>query len=172
MKQLIIITLLLLLGLDAEAQEKSEQIALVYTRNDVISSLSGNAASNMGSIQYTIGQAIAGEIAGGGYRLEQGFQNPYLQFTTVQTKDQVFGSVAVYPNPAKDFCLVSFSEPSSSALKILLYDAFGRMIQEISVSPNAKNAVLGLEGVPRGLLLIEVQTAAGKSKSIRRVLKR
>jgi hypothetical protein len=129
MKSLLIISLLSLSGLSAEAQFSPFIIASSGTQTSVGSH----------QISYTVGE-LCSVFTGsaGGFTLTHGFQQPEnLNLLTVPKLLTVTG-FSVYPNPAQEYVEIACTLQSASEVLISLYNMDGSLVCNLSEGQAAK----------------------------------
>jgi len=91
-----------------------------------ISSGGGTVTSGSTKIIYTVGEIIAKENTQGTVHISEGFINPNMFASTGIKESAKLQNVKLYPNPAKDFVNVKFSEICNN--QIILCNVYGKQL--------------------------------------------
>jgi hypothetical protein len=80
---------------------------------------------------------------------------------TVGTDAPAPGFARLFPNPASDWLRLEWAEPLSDEATLRLWDATGRLLRQMPVPAGQQFLELRLDGLPYGLLSLELHTAQG-----------
>lgn len=78
-------------------------------------------------------------------------------------------SLNIYPNPSQDDLNVSFETTNKGDFEATLYDLYGKVVSQQSVSPNTNNAI-STKNLNAGTYIFRLSN--GEKQSIRKVIKR
>ena len=94
----------------------------------------------------------------------EGFSLEYYAIDAVEDYNGI-EDLTVYPNPATDYVNVEFSIPQSEKVTFQLLDLTGKMLKQSSLDGvvGANQYRFGVQGVAKGMYLLEVVTASGKT---------
>ena len=94
----------------------------------------------------------------------EGFSLEYYAIDAVEDYNGI-EDLTVYPNPATDYVNVEFSIPQSEKVTFQLLDLTGKMLKQSSLDGvvGANQYRFGIQGVAKGMYLLEVVTASGKT---------
>jgi len=95
-----------------------------------ISVSGGDASGDGGSVSYTIGQIVYTTNVGSNGSVGQGVQQPFeiSVVSAVEEAKDIFLQFSAYPNPAKDFLILTIGGENSSQYKAYLYDINGKIL--------------------------------------------
>ena len=95
----------------------------------------GNISGSEGMVSYSIGQAFYHCQSSESGKLVQGIQQPYEIFAITGMEEyanlDLFASL--YPNPAKDYLILSFEGNSPGNYVVELYDMKGKKIKMLNL---------------------------------------
>lgn len=86
----------------------------------------GRFANGATIIEYNIGEAVIGTVSNGGTILTQGFEQPWVEITTLVPASAPGDVIDVYPNPARHYLNIRQEGGSRNAYSML--DARGREV--------------------------------------------
>lgn len=94
----------------------------------------------------------------------EGFKMDFYAIASVEDYNGI-EELIVYPNPATDRLTVEFSLPQAEKIDIRLTDLAGKVLRQNAVDgiDGANQTRISLDGVAKGLYLLEVATPSGKS---------
>ncbi len=134
----------------------------------------GNTFEKVGTVQWFSGQngySFADDVATLDgtilYRLKMVDQNRVFKYSNIiAVKLPDFnGQVAVYPNPATDIIRLSFRKPATGYLLVNIYDASGRNISSVTLSPGLSNYSINVSNLPGGNYMLRVSGAVASTYS-------
>lgn len=121
------------------------------TYAQTVVSASGNDASGTGgTLSYTIGQTDYRQSNGNGFILTEGVQQPYELFVTGAEQVLAATGIRIYPNPAMEEVR---AESAGTVFGYRLYDANGKLLQEMMVMSNSHS--IDLQHYGAGLYHLE-----------------
>lgn len=94
----------------------------------------------------------------------EGFTMEYYALSSVEDYNGL-EDLTVYPNPATDYVTVDFSLAQSGSLNVQLLDMTGKVLRQrgFECQQGANQLRFDIDGVAKGLYLLEVNTPNGKS---------
>ncbi|MFZ4476965.1 MAG: T9SS type A sorting domain-containing protein [Saprospiraceae bacterium] len=123
--------------------------------------LAGNSlqTASGATLDFTVGEVIATEVNKGAASLSQGFQQVFVEKTTLDASE--LGTVSnahleVFPNPARDFLQINTDTP----LQTTLFDLSGRQVLQQTDIENS--AQLNISAIPAGTYVLRSITLEGK----------
>lgn len=123
----------------------------------VVGSAGTSLTASGTSIEYTIGEVATTTLTGGNTSLTQGFHQPELRFTSIETFDDDF-SFQLFPNPTEQFVNITCNKKENMQVRIM--DASGKAIQ---LSPIFQEQItLDLQGLSAGMYVCIITDKAGK----------
>ena len=149
-----------------------EVTVVVNTAPDISLTLSGGVLYASGASSYTWwqdGEEIPG-ITGNTYApAESGIYwatssglngcvgtSETIEVLVSQISDTASAPFHVYPNPAKDFCTLTFYQPSVDR-RISVRDLTGRILMQLPVPTGSSHAMIPLEHLPAQYLMVVVE---------------
>jgi hypothetical protein len=98
-------------------------------QNDVLVSVGGFSSAGNLQMEFSLGEPVTETFEGTNMTLTQGFLQPILTVTSVESTDMLLG-IKVFPNPVK--AELSIDIPSENASKLLfnLFDMNGKLLQK------------------------------------------
>lgn len=127
---------------------------------EVISTAGDVSEAGGYSLSWTLGETISGTATGTGHILTQGFQQPWMTVTSIETPDET--PLLVYPNPVDQWLTI---EGSLSGSTILLYDMSGKQVISEAGTDNQVNLLCS--DLPPGTYLLSVILQNGATKTFR-----
>lgn len=97
----------------------------------------GVATGAGGSVTYTIGETNFITATGGGGQVAQGLQHPYI-ITSIESNN-LNVNVSLFPNPTKEYVVLSVEGNSVENMSYQLYDIDGRLLAEKKLESNQTN---------------------------------
>lgn len=94
-------------------------------------SAGGNASDNMGSVNFSVGQAFYNTASAISGSVAEGAQQPY-EISVLSVADEAESmSISIYPNPATDYLYLALDSEAFSAsdISFRLFDSNGRIVQ-------------------------------------------
>lgn len=142
MKTLFLIIInLLILGFSSKSQ--SLQPTIVTTSGAYFSN------DDFGNLHWTLGEP-ASETFENQINLTQGFQQYYLQITSVFEAEALPFSVEVFPNPTTE--ILNIKNKESNEFRAVLSDATGRQIKSLKIIGESEQLDLG--ELPEGMYFL------------------
>ena len=94
----------------------------------------------------------------------EGFALEYYAIASVEDYNGI-EELSVYPNPATDYVNVEFSIPQAETITFQLMDLTGKILKQMTMDGivGANQFQFDIQGVSKGLYLMEIATANGKS---------
>ncbi|MCZ2249019.1 MAG: T9SS type A sorting domain-containing protein [Bacteroidia bacterium] len=96
----------------------------------VVSSAGGAGSSAMGSLEWTVGEAVINTATDGNFTLTQGFHQPLLVIPTDVQSIEANAAYSVFPNPTADYVRVKFNTDKNQSCNYKLFDIEGKIIRE------------------------------------------
>lgn len=93
----------------------------------VVSTTGNTIVGTSYSLSYTVGEVVTTTITGGGYILNQGFQQPSYIITSVEDNLPA-ALLSAYPNPTKGLITLEMNDYQGKSLSFILYDFKGQEI--------------------------------------------
>lgn len=95
----------------------------------VIAASGGEVKSSNYSVTYTVGEVATQTFTGGGFIINQGFQQPTYIVTSI-ADNSLLMDVKIFPNPTTGILHTEIAQSSDARLMIRLYDIKGQLIME------------------------------------------
>jgi len=112
-------------------------------------------------VNQSIGQSsVIGTFDKNGYTIRQGFQQPFLSARIVQPLPENNLKATIYPNPFRQSINVSFDDPITKDLFVIISDIMGRIIFSQKL-PASQLINLPLDYIPNGIYVLKI-TAENK----------
>jgi len=110
-------------------------ICIVCNAQQAVSVSGGNTVGTGGTVSYTIGQLAYTNLSGTSGSVTEGVQQPFeiSLYTDLQDAGDLGFECSAYPNPATDQVNVKIENYTSRKLYIRLYDANGKLLQNMKV---------------------------------------
>lgn len=142
MKQIGILAVVLLLQLSATAQQ-GFVMSGSHTQNS-----NGSASSSMGQICQNTDSNASGTF-------QEGLQHPY-EYANVVSVEELFSATefSVFPNPARDFLLITHEGQDHSPVQLRLFDTAGKLIREDTITSNQHT--LSLQNLRPGIYYLRL----------------
>jgi len=93
----------------------------------VVGSTGGTIVGTSYSLSYTVGEVATQTITGGGYILNQGFQQPSYTITSIE-ENLPTTTLTAFPNPTNGLISVEMKDYQGKSLSLILYDFKGQEI--------------------------------------------
>ena len=122
----------------------------------VIGATGGDIVGTSYTLSFTTGEVAIQTFTGGGYILNQGFQQPTYTITSIEDNAPL-SELSVFPNPTTGLITIEMKEYKGSALSFILYDLKGQEVfrKESSVGSYIKFD-LDLAALSQGVYLLRV----------------
>ena len=91
-----------------------------------IGTAGGRYENGSAIIEYNIGEAVIGTVSNNGTTLTQGFEQPWVEISTLVAASEPGEEVLIYPNPARHF--LNIKQESGLARSYAMVDARGREV--------------------------------------------
>lgn len=93
-------------------------------------------------------------------------QGDNVQFTGIEPQPAPYLPYTLYPNPAADYCTLSWISPAYQPQQISLYDSAGKMVQHLLPTlTHSQQLPLDLRLLPHGIYTLQIQTQQGLQTS-------
>ncbi|SDD03401.1 T9SS type A sorting domain-containing protein [Williamwhitmania taraxaci] len=142
-------------------------LSLSTSGQQVVSTTGGSIVGASYTVTYTVGEVANTTLSGGGYILNQGFQQPSYTITSIE--DNLPSAVlAVYPNPTNGIINVEMNDFLGKSLSYILYDFKGQEILRHSGQPGPiVKFEIDLSNFSEGIYLLKVLSDDRSIKVIR-----
>jgi hypothetical protein len=145
MKTLILFIPLLLSGMVIHGQSQTQQ---------VIATSGGNDKNSDISIAWTIGEPVIATLSTGTAVLTQGFHQPDLEVTVIQSLDGLPYTVEAYPNPTDELLLIQLKNAEARDFQYHLFDMNGKILEQNSLESDI--TAVNMQNYPAGVYLLKV----------------
>ena len=128
-------------------------VFLCQARSQQVISSTGSFDNGVSkSVSWTIGEIAVETLQSDQIVLTQGFQQPSISVTKVETDKKPNFKLKLYPNPTnKDFIIETFDTPEVN-LNAYLYSTKGEMIKHFELE--SKITKLDLEDITSGIYIV------------------
>ncbi|MBL0683538.1 T9SS type A sorting domain-containing protein [Aquimarina mytili] len=121
------------------------------------------------SISQSIGQSsVIGTYSKNGYTLRQGFQQPFISAKIITTPNESSLNAILYPNPFQQSINISFDQPITNQIDIVLFDIMGRTIRSQKKSAT-QLLTISLDDISKGAYFLSV--SSGNKKFTAKLIK-
>lgn len=128
----------------------------------------GDAASDGGSVSFSVGQVVFGANAGTNGSVTQGVQQPY-EISVLSVAEQAENiNLSVYPNPSTDYLYLTTSDEISN-LSYQLFDMNGRLLKSGKIVENQTN--INMQGLVSATYFVKVNQGNKTVKSFKIIKK-
>ncbi len=125
----------------------------------VVSTTGGSIVGSSYSLTYTVGEVVTTTITGGGYILNQGFQQPSYTITSVED-NLPSALLSAYPNPTNGIINLEMNDYQGKSLSFILYDFKGQEILRSNGLPGpVVKFEVDLSPFSQGIYLLKVLSA-------------
>lgn len=142
--------LLFCFGLTCFLQAQSIAPSVIAAQGQVFSS-PGHRLS------FTTGEPVTASLASGGNVLTQGFHQPNLVVTALETQLPDPIEVSYWPNPTRDLLHVQISENGQEPQVLELFDLRGKFLQRQNVHPG-ETVKIDLTAYTAGIYFLRVSS--------------
>ncbi len=168
MRLLMTALLLVVCGLQIQAQSTQTTKKVVASSNEVVTANAGTLEADGLRLSFTAGELIVGSgLESSSVSLSQGFQPP-ATITSTSVSQPIEGvQLSVYPNPAMDFIQVDFVklERKDAAFALELHNLKGQKLISQNIAPGTASSQLDLEGLSNGQYLLTVLDLSAERKT-------
>jgi hypothetical protein len=140
--------------------EKTPVLYTIIRSTMGVSGLSKTILTSKGSyiVSQSIGQSsVIGTFNNNGYTVSQGFQQPFISARIVQPPTENNLKVTLYPNPFRRSINISFDDPITNDIFVILSDMMGRIIFSQKF-PASQLIYMPLAYIPDGIYIIKINT--------------
>jgi hypothetical protein len=125
-----------------------------------------HAVSAAGSLSWTLGDVATETYTAGNNMITQGFHQPELTLTSIETKVEGI-EVNIYPNPTAGSLNIVFTSTQSRKVEMQLFDMNGRLVSNRteSLQKGNQNMLLDLAPLAAAQYLLKVTDANSKKQS-------
>ena len=128
----------------------------------------GDAASDGGSVSFSVGQVVFGANAGTNGSVTEGVQQPY-EISVLSVAEQAENiNLSVYPNPSTDYLYLTTSDEISD-LSYQLFDMNGKLLKSEKVIANQTN--IDMQGLVSATYFVKVNQGNKTVKSFKIIKK-
>ncbi|OFY86388.1 MAG: hypothetical protein A3F72_11350 [Bacteroidetes bacterium RIFCSPLOWO2_12_FULL_35_15] len=131
------------------------------TSPSIISSSGTNFSNGTSQLDFTLGETTTSTVTDGTTILSQGFHQPNLLITSINSETNY--NITVFPNPATDVLQVQFDK-LNQFVTIELYSGEGKLLRSQQVSTGI-NYQLNMSSYASGTYLLTVKDEASKMKT-------
>jgi hypothetical protein len=89
------------------------------------------------------------------------YDHPFFYGVIGKEEDQALQGTEIWPNPANDYIRVGWSQPLTENTKASIYDAHGRMCDEIEIPAGRSSASMPASKLANGLYFLHIQNKSG-----------
>ena len=133
-----------------------------------VNAAGGDAASDGGSVSFSVGQVVFGANAGTNGSVTEGVQQPY-EISVLSVVEQAENiSLSVYPNPSTDYLYLTSSDEISN-LSYQLFDMNGKLLQSEKIVGNQTN--INMQGLVSATYFVKVSQGNKTVKSFKIIKK-
>jgi hypothetical protein len=142
-------------------------ICIIGSAQQALSAAGGSASGTGGTVSYTIGQVAYTNLTGTSGTITEGVQQPFeiLVYTSLQDANDFAFECSAYPNPATDQVIVKIENYDMEKLHIRLYDANGKLVQNMKVVTN--ETIILLTSLPSGSYLLKILNSQNAIRSFK-----
>ena len=133
-----------------------------------VNAAGGDAASDGGSVSFSVGQVVFGANAGTNGSVTEGVQQPY-EISVLSVAEQTENiSLSAYPNPSTDYLYLTTSDEISN-LSYQLFDMNGRLLKSEKIIGNQTN--INMQGLVSATYFVKVNQGNKTVKSFKIIKK-
>ena len=133
-----------------------------------VNAAGGDAASDGGSVSFSVGQVVFGANAGTNGSVTEGVQQPY-EISVLSVAEQTENiSLSAYPNPSTDYLYLTTSDEISN-LSYQLFDMNGRLLKSEKIIGNQTN--INMQGLVLATYFVKVNQGNKTVKSFKIIKK-
>ncbi len=128
----------------------------------VLASAGGTAVGSSGSIEWTFGEFVIGDLNSDNFLVTQGFHQTFLSSGHLAGQNDITlpnSSISIYPNPTVDMVNITMDESDNKPKQIELIDAIGRRI--LLLREAGSQAKISLRTSPQGIYYLRIINASG-----------
>ncbi|HQP03251.1 MAG TPA: T9SS type A sorting domain-containing protein [Bacteroidales bacterium] len=140
---------------------------LLYSQ-EVISNAGGSAENQSIIVSYTIGEPIVETFNSDDFIVTQGFNQPIITITAIETPQCPGFSIQIFPNPTSTTLDVLVESESDEPLMYSFFDASGKILFE--KENQNKHVSFDVKHLPHGTYVLKV-VYKGKYVSTFKVIK-
>ncbi|MDB5242070.1 MAG: hypothetical protein JWP57_2695 [Spirosoma sp.] len=129
----------------------------------VLAAGGGSARTATMSLDWTLGEAVAGTGRTDGQLYTQGFHQPLLQISELQNLTSLDAEYrfTVVPNPVVAWLGVTISTPEPMPLYLTMADLTGRRYNLPVIPPNTSSTQIDMTAYPAGTYLLRIARDGG-----------
>lgn len=146
-------------------RKKSLLFLLVYGANFLVAQdlkpeiLASAGTSNQGNtikIDWTLGDLAISRISNSGNQITQGFHQPTLTSTRINSLIEEIGNVKIFPNPASDWLQMDLAFDKTRSVQFFLYNQEGKMLTTGKKEGRNLQFLLQLESFSAGSYFLKI----------------
>jgi hypothetical protein len=114
-------------------------VVLTIQAQDAISASGGEATGIGGTVSYSVGQLVNNMNIGSNGTVTQGVQQT-IEFTVLSNPELIALTISAvtYPNPTRDYIVLSLTDATLTDLSYIMFDLQGRLITKGKVNQELK----------------------------------
>jgi hypothetical protein len=139
----------------------------------VLAAGGGSARTATMSLDWTLGEAVAGTERTAGQLYTQGFHQPLLQISEQQNLTSLDAEYrfTVAPNPVVAWLSVTISTPKPMPLYLTLADLTGRHYNLPAIPANTASTQIDMTAYPAGTYLLRIARDGGEPLKTYKIIK-
>ena len=133
----------------------------------VVGTTGGSIVGSSYSLSYTVGEVATQTLSGGGYILNQGFQQPSYTITSIED-NLPDALLTAFPNPTTGLISIAMKDYQGKSLSYILYDFKGQEIlrSDTKIGTDIKFD-LDLTSFSQGIYLLKVMSGSQSIKVLK-----
>ena len=120
----------------------------------VMTTAGGNGQGTNTQIEWTLGETIVTTFSTADTILTQGFHQPLLTVTAINTYDSPDIRIQVYPNPAQDQLMIQLGCVEIKDFRYVLYDMNGKFLRQQILLSDITN--INMDNYLPGIYLLKI----------------
>ena len=128
---------------------------LTIQAQDAISASGGEATGIGGTVSYSVGQLVNNMNIGSNGTVTQGVQQT-IEFTVLSNPELIALTISAvtYPNPTRDYIVLSLTDATLTDLSYIMFDLQGRLITKGKVEQEATQ--IAMKNLSIGVYILKV----------------
>jgi hypothetical protein len=130
-------------------------VVLTIQAQDAISASGGEATGIGGTVSYSVGQLVNNMNIGSNGTVTQGVQQT-IEFTVLSNPELIALTISAvtYPNPTRDYIVLSLTDATLTDLSYIMFDLQGRLITKGKVEQEATQ--IAMKNLSIGVYILKV----------------